>query len=136
MDIYKYLYNEKLFKLLSIKNNAANIIETIIKDHEVYIVTANTSYNCGVCDDKIDFIKKFLPFFPIKNVIFINNKSLLNLDILIDDGLHNLENFKGIKVVFDRPWNQDYSFPIKYDCRITSWDNNILSIINIIKNGK
>lgn len=128
-DFYKYLGNERLFKMLSINDGAANIIEKLCEQHEVYIVTANASYNTGVCDDKVNFIKKFMPFFPIKNIIFINNKSLLDLDVLIDDGLHNFEGFKGIKIVFNRPWNR-----IQFgDYRMYNWDEEILDMIN--KNG-
>lgn len=132
-DFYKYLGDGETFKNLSIKDGAAETIEKLCKQHEVYIVTANASYNTGVCDDKVNFIKKFMPFFPIKNIIFINNKSLLDLDVLIDDGLHNFEGFKGKKVVFDRPWNQDYSKPIKYDWRVVDWDISVLSIIHLIE---
>ena len=127
-DFYKYLGDGETFKNLSIKDGAAEIIEKLCENNEVYIVTANASYNTGVCDDKVEFIKKFMPFFPIKNIIFINNKSLLDLDVLIDDGLHNFEGFKGKKVVFDRPWNQDYTN--QYDWRMTEWNDEILNAIN------
>jgi len=132
-DFYKYLGDGETFKNLSIKDGAANVIEKLCQEHEVYIVTANASYNTGVCDDKVNFIKKFMPFFPIKNIIFINNKSLLDLDVLIDDGLHNFVGFKGKKIVFDRPWNQDYRN--KYDWRMECWDENLLLAIKLIDNG-
>ena len=128
-DFYKYLGDGETFKNLSIKEGAAEIIEELCQQHEVYIVTANASYNIGVCDDKVNFIKKFMPFFPIKNIIFINNKSLLDLDVLIDDGLHNFEKFKGIKVVFDRPWNKTNPLPPFY--RMYNWNNIIVDKINI-----
>ena len=133
-DFYKYLGDGETFKNLSIKDGAANIIGKLCEQHEVYIVTANASYNKGVCDDKVNFIKKFMPFFPIKNIIFINNKSLLDLDVLIDDGLHNFEGFKGRKIVFSRPWNEMVSE--KYDYRITKWDNELLSVIKLFSHGK
>lgn len=133
-DFYKYLGDGKTFKNLSIKDGAAEVIEKLCKNNEVYIVTANASYNTGVCDDKVNFIKKFMPFFPIKNIIFINNKSLLDLDVLIDDGLHNFEGFKGRKIVFSRPWNEMVSE--KYDYRITKWDNELLSVIKLFSHGK
>lgn len=133
-DFYKYLGDGETFKNLSIKDGAANIVEKLCQQYKVYIVTANASYNKGVCDDKVNFIKKFMPFFPIKNIIFINNKSLLDLDVLIDDGLHNFEGFKGKKIVFDRPWNQVYNS--KYDWRMEMWDENILTAIKLIEDGK
>lgn len=127
-DFYKYLGDEKLFKSLSIKPRAAEIIEKLCKEHEVYIVTANASYNKGVCDDKVDFVKKYMPFFPIKNIIFIQNKGLLNLEVLIDDGLHNFEGFNGYRVIFDRPWNR-IEDDIHY-YRMYCWDEEIVNTIN------
>lgn len=126
-SFYAYL-DSGIFKNLSIKDGAANIIEKLCEQHEVYIVTANASYNKGVCDDKINFIKKFMPFFPIKNIIFIQNKSLLDLDILIDDGLHNFDGFKGRKIVFDRPWNRDYK---EHHWRMTEWNEKLINAINL-----
>ena len=130
-DFYKYLGDGKIFKNLSIKDGAAEVIEKLCENNEVYIVTANASYNIGVCDDKVNFIKKFMPFFPIKNIIFINNKSLLDLDVLIDDGLHNLEGFKGVPVVFERPWNEDESLGRGF--RILEWNDMIFEMIEMIE---
>lgn len=126
-DIFKYLNDGKLYKSLSIKDNAANIIEKLCKDNDVYIVTANYNYGKEVCDDKINFIRKYLPFIDINNVIFTSHKYLLDLDVLIDDGLHNFEGFKGIKVVFDRPWNQ-----LSNNChnRMMKWDDEIIKFID------
>ena len=132
---YAYL-DGGIFKNLTIKDGAANIIEKLCEQHEVYIVTANASYNKGVCDDKVNFIKKFMPFFPIKNIIFVNNKSLLDLDVLIDDGLHNFVNFKGTRFVFDRPWNQVDVNNNLYDYRIYYWDEKIIKLINYITEWK
>lgn len=129
-DFYKYLEDGETFKNLSIKDGAAEVIEKLCENNEVYIVTANASYNTGVCDDKVNFIKKFMPFFPIKNIIFINNKSLLDLDVLIDDGLHNFEGFKGVKIVFDRPWNQGSKN--KYDLRINGWNEKSIKVITCL----
>ena len=127
-DFYKYLGDGETFKNLSIKDGAAEVIEKLCENNEVYIVTANASYNTGVCDDKVNFIKKFMPFFQIKNIIFINNKSLLDLDVLIDDGLHNFEGFKGRKIVFDRPWNRDYK---ERHWRMPEWNEKLINAINL-----
>lgn len=130
-DFYKYLGDGETFKNLSIKDGAAEVIEKLCGNNKVYIVTANASYNKGVCDDKVNFIKKFMPFFPIKNIIFINNKSLLDLDILIDDGLHNFEGFKGKRILFDRPWNRNWlESNIKIDAIIQTWTLGVVKLIN------
>ena len=128
-DIYNYLRDGFLFKALGIKKGAVEAIDELMKEHEVYIVTANAHYNYGVCDDKIDFIKEEIPNFPIENLIFANNKHMIDLDILIDDGLHNLEGFcHYYPIVFDRPWNRSNDIM----SRIYSWDNENLDKLKSI----
>jgi len=43
------------------------------------------------------------------NLFFAQDKNLVRGDVLIDDYIGNLENYKqGIPVCMDRPWNQDW----------------------------
>ena len=128
--IYDYLNNGKLFKKVSIKNGVYDSLLKLSKDNELFIVTANFNYGKETCDDKVNFVRKYLPFINVNNIIFISHKYLLNLDLLIDDGIHNLENFKGIKVLFERPWNTSWN---SYNYKINKWDDNIVDIINNLK---
>lgn len=53
-----------------------------------------------------------------------NNKSLVNGDILVDDGLHNLYEGSYIKVLFDKPWNRNVDKSKLTDIihRVHDWD--------------
>jgi 5'(3')-deoxyribonucleotidase len=49
--------------------------------------------------------------FSAKTVVFASNKALIAGDVLIDDALHNLqdwrlENHRGFGICVDRPWNR------------------------------
>lgn len=101
--IYEYLHEPKFFYNLDIKPKAKEVVEFLSENYELYIVTAYTS---DTCKDKTDWIKKQKLKINDKNIIFINNKSLLNLDYLIDDGPHNFTNFGGMGIVFDMPYNK------------------------------
>jgi 5'(3')-deoxyribonucleotidase len=44
-------------------------------------------------------------------ICFLADKTLLRCEILLDDGLHNLEAFQsagGISVAFEQPWNESW----------------------------
>lgn len=115
--IYDYLHEPGFFLNLDIKPNAKNVVESLSKDYELYIVTA---YSPDTCMDKTKWVEKHGLNIDVKNIIFINNKGLLDLDYLIDDGPHNFENFKGTGLVFDMPYNKEIEDSQKR-IRVKSW---------------
>ena len=86
-------------------------------NHDVYIVSSvvrDEHYG-----EKKLWVRKHLPFFDMKRFIACSSKEVVLADVMLDDGLHNLENFEGMKpVVYDRPWNRQTVYPFK---RVHSW---------------
>lgn len=115
--IFDYLHEPGFFYNLDIQKDAIEVIEWLYSNYDVYIVTAYTS---DVCVDKTNWIKKFLPFFDVEKIIFCNNKGLLNLDYLIDDGGHNIEAFKQTGIIYDYPHNHELD-SVKYPNRVHNW---------------
>lgn len=101
--IYEYIHEPKFFYNLNIKPKAKETIDYLSKHYELYIVTA---YTADVCQDKVSWILKHKLKIKEKNIIFINNKGILDLDYLIDDGPHNFDNFKGVGIVMDMMYNK------------------------------
>ena len=67
------------------------------------------------------WLKKHFTFIKQENIIFINDKSLLHLDYLIDDGPHNIEDFKyGLPIVYDMPYNE-YLEDCNVFTRVKNW---------------
>ncbi len=78
--------------------------------------------------DRIRFIKKYYPEFDKKKFISIEDKSLIRLDYLVDDAIHNADMCaeKGTKVyLLDMPHNRNVE---KYE-RISNLDE----FVQIIK---
>jgi len=117
--IYKYLHEPKFFYNLDIKENAKNVFNFLSKYYELYIVTA---YTADTCKDKTEWVKKQKLNIDPKNIIFINNKGLLKLDYLIDDGPHNFNNFGGIGLVFDMNYNRNVE-DSPNRVRVKNWDD-------------
>lgn len=101
--IYDYLHKPNLFYNLDIAKDAKDVVEFLSKHYELYIVTA---YIPESCIDKVNWVKKYLPNFNLNNVVFLNKKNILQLDYLIDDGPHNIEEFNGVGIVYEREYNK------------------------------
>jgi len=103
--IYNYLKEPDFFYNLDIRENAAEVIDYLLEYFEIYIPSA---YVAEACLDKVKWINKYLPNIKTENIIFINDKSLLELDYLIDDGPHNIQTFSPFKdaIIYDMPYNR------------------------------
>lgn len=62
--------------------------------HRIVIVTAAPSEAPTAAYDKKKWVHKHLPFINKKNVIVTEAKDVIRGDILIDDGPHNIEEFR------------------------------------------
>ena len=82
---------------------------------------------------KEQLLQKHFPFIPKGNLIRINNKSLLNVDVLIDDKLDNLTSIFAERICFNQPWNQDDDADYAYSIyRANHW-GEIINIVNEIE---
>lgn len=87
-------------------------IKTLRKmGHRVVFVTASTPNGAR---GKMLWLQRYglLPegITPrsFKDFISANDKSLVHGDAMIDDGVHNLKTFQGLRILFDAPYNQEY----------------------------
>lgn len=112
--IYDYLKIPGFFRNLGAQPYAQEVTEWMAKEFNLCIATA---YVPEACLDKCRWVDEHFPHIGAERVIFINDKGKLNTDYLIDDGPHNLENFKGIGMVFDQPYNRY----LENKLRVTDW---------------
>ena len=90
--------------------------------HDVVIATAIPSCAGIAYHGKLEWIRRNMPFFDLKNFIAIQRKDLVDGDLLLDDGPHNIDAWshnhpEKTTVVFDCPWNQG----VKATHRVKSW---------------
>jgi 5'(3')-deoxyribonucleotidase len=80
-------------------------LEKLSKQYEVIIVTAAYPDNVP---EKWRSMQRLFPFISLENFMTVKKKYLINGDMLIDDGVHNLIPFSetGRPVIgIPRPWN-------------------------------
>lgn len=103
--------------------------------YDVYVATAthHTNFNW-----KIDWFMKNFPFIDEKRIICIHNKSLLHVDVLVDDCAENLISTNPLvdRVLLDRPWNQSIHDDAYVIYRVHNWEEIVAQIDALYKDNQ
>lgn len=120
-----------IYRHVTAIDGAQNAVNKLIDNgHVVYIATAGSPFTFSA---KGDWINTNFPRINRDNIIHINHKGLLNLDVLIDDCAQNLIDGKIYsRIIFDAPWNRDIHDDVFGIHRMTHW-NEIHKIIKQIQ---
>ena len=101
-DFKNHLYNAPgFFSIMEPMENAIESYKYLSKKFDTYILTAAPWDNPTAANDKIEWVKKYLPDEAHKRVIISHNKHLNSGDYLVDDNLRNgVDGFKGFHIHF------------------------------------
>ena len=106
---------------------AAEGLQKLMADgHDVFIVTA--TYYESVPEKMKDLLFKYFPFISWDHVIVASRKQMIRGDVLIDDGIHNLEGGEYAKILVTAPHNKDYDAEANGMIRVNSWDEILEAI--------
>ena len=84
----------------------------------------------GHVDEKMrEVLFRYFPFLSWDQVIITSRKQMIRGDVLIDDGIHNLEGGEYKKILFTAPYNRHYDAEANGMARVDSWDQ-IIRIID------
>ena len=129
-ELLELFVDKEVYDYLQPYKGAVHAIKTLVEQgHEIYIATSTDVRNM---EWKEELLQKYFPFIPKKNLIRIHNKSLLNVDILVEDNLDNLKGTFAERICFNQPWNVDEEADWVYSIyRIHHWGeiNNIIQSI-------
>lgn len=114
-----------------------HVITEMEKLHNAYDVIIVTAAVPKTVAEKWNWLQKHMPYIPAENFFTCKRKHLINFDLLIDDGPHNLLPAVevGKKVLcIPHPWNlrarEQYSFPL-----MTSWEGAKERVDAILQSG-
>jgi 5'-nucleotidase len=85
---------------------ALEAMEKLCAQHDVFIASAATQFPNSF-NDKLAWLKQYLPQIPLNHIIFCGDKSILNVDYLIDDSAYHFKGLRGTGLLFDAPHNRD-----------------------------
>jgi 5'(3')-deoxyribonucleotidase len=130
-ELLELFVDKNIYDCLQPYKGAVRAVKTLVEQgHEIYIATSTDVRNM---EWKEELLQKHFPFIPKKNLIRIHNKSLLNVDVIVDDKLDNLKSTFADRICFDQPWNRDEETDWVYSIyRIHHW-GEIINVINTIE---
>lgn len=128
-EIYAPLYVKDVWKGLEPLSDSYYYLKKIMDDgHELKIVTA-TNYH--TCDVKIARILEIFPFLTWEQFVITSNKQIVEGDVLVDDGVHNLIGGKYEKILFDQPHNRSFNERDIGAIRVYNWEQAYKTICDI-----
>ena len=100
---------------------AREALEKLISEgHEIYVVTATAYQTLRAKMEKVLF--RYFPFIDWKHVIVTFNKQMIEGDILIDDGPHNLQGGTYEKILFHSYHNHNFDESSVGAVRAYNWE--------------
>ena len=127
-DVYAPLYEDEFWGTVQPKEDAIRYL-SLINDlgFKLYICT-NSNYQ--TIRRKLEYIiDRFFSFISWWNVITICNKQLINADILVDDGVHNLLGGSYKKILMTASHNRDFDAESHDMVRVNNWQEAYDKII-------
>lgn len=127
-EIFNPTHTEEFWKTVTPIEGAPETIRKLI--HEGFKVYICTSSDYRTVKHKFDWVlKKYFPYISWRQVIITKEKGMIRGDILIDDGVHNLEGTNFEKILMSAPSNQSYDAEKNGMKRANSW-NDIYNIVH------
>lgn len=119
-QVFKPLHTDSFWQDVEPMADAPKYIKQLMDEgFEVYICTASLF---DTIKAKFEYVLgKYFPFVSWNQVIIAKNKQLINGDILIDDGIHNLEGGAYKKILMSAPHNKSYDAESHGMTRVKSW---------------
>lgn len=124
--IKKYYDDPRIYQRQKVSDEAKVFVNALRKKGEVYIITAVSPKYMSV---RAQQIFDAFPDFPEENIIMGYQKSLVQFDVTLDDGPHNiLKSCAKYPVLMRRPWNRMLSDLLS----VTNYDE-FLQLVDQIK---
>ena len=113
-------------------NGASDALQQLVADgHRVLIVTTSAYQTLRTKMDVVLF--GYFPFLSWDDVVITSHKQLIKGDVLVDDGVHNLEGGEYMKVLMDAPHNRSYDAEANDMVRVKNWEE-AYSVITCLAN--
>ena len=106
--------DESFFDCLAVMDGAQEAIQELVREHEVFIVSAAMEIPESFAA-KHRWLRKHFPFVPERNVVFCGDKGIIDADYLIDDESRHFVNFRGTGILFSAPHNRAETGHLRFD---------------------
>lgn len=115
--IRKFCFTPGFFSSLPVMEGSQEVVRKLMKDYDVYIVSAAMEFPQSLFE-KHQWLHKHFSFISWKNIIFCGDKSIIGTDYLIDDHLKNLDFCRGKAIMFNASHNSNSN----HHFRVKNWE--------------
>jgi len=105
-ELLRWIETPGFFRTIPVMPDSQRVLKSLNETYEIIVISMATEFPVCLTDKQL-WLNYHFPFISWKQVIFCGNKSLIPADIMIDDHLKNLDNFKGETMMFTQPHNMD-----------------------------
>lgn len=102
------------FADLPLIEGAVEVLAQLAERHDVFIASAAMEYPASG-PHKVAWLARHFPFIDPLNVVLCGDKSILGVDVLIDDSPRHFARFRGAGVLFTAPHNLNHPHPLRLD---------------------
>lgn len=131
-EVFAPLSDAEFWTTIQPMQNAQEVLKRL-KDEGCTIRIVTASHYATIVP-KICWLLNHYPYLSWKDVVIASDKSVVKGDIMIDDGVHNLEATNCFKVLFTRPHNLKYDAIANGMYRVSNWDE-IYTLIHSMSGG-
>lgn len=104
-DVIFEFFTEEFFRTQPVIEGAKEFVRKLSKMTEVFVCTSVYPQFMSI---RAEVIMREFPEIPPENIYMASRKDKLNVDILFDDGMHNvLKSNAAYPILLRRPWNQN-----------------------------
>lgn len=103
--VLEMLHQPGFFADIDPMHGALACIDRLCRKHRVYIASAATEFPDSF-RDKMNWLDRYVPQIPRHRIIFCGEKSVLDVDYLVDDTPSHFEGMRGTGLLFDAPHNR------------------------------
>lgn len=129
-QVYAPLFEDSFWDWVKPMKGASEALQKLIADgHTVLIVTTSNYQTLAAKMERVLF--RYFPFLTWDDVIITAHKQLIKGDVLVDDGIHNLEGGDYFKILMTAPHNLYYDAGKNGMYRVTSW-SDVYSAIQVL----
>jgi 5'-nucleotidase len=114
--VRKFVYMPGFFRTAPVIPGAKEAIVELMKDFDVYIVSAAMEFRQSLTE-KYEWLQEHFPFIAWQQIIFCGDKSVIGTDYMIDDHVKNLDVCKGKALLFTSAHNVN----ISHHTRANDW---------------
>lgn len=129
-EVYAPLFEKDFWKTVTPKFDAIKYLSMLNDEgYDIYLCTSTDYRNVRIKYENI--VQKYFPYISWDKVIVCSKKQMVNADILIDDGVHNLVGGKYLKILLTTPHNKTFNAEANDVFRASDWEE-IYSIVHMI----